>query len=135
LRMSVEAEATLATLRHLTRYNCDCLPNGPDGKTMATDDEAKGDDVFVCQRWVILADDLDAALAGAGPTPPPSGWQPIETAPKDGTELLLTDGRYKRTGYWARRIEAWSVDMVPPVRMPTHWMPLPEGPTHPQEPT
>jgi hypothetical protein len=78
---------------------------------------------------------LDAALAGAGPTPPPSGWQPIETAPKDGTELLLTDGRYKRTGYWARRIEAWSVDMVPPVRMPTHWMPLPEGPTHPQEPT
>jgi hypothetical protein len=52
-------------------------------------------------------------------------WQPIETAPKDGTEILLTDGYYKRTGYWAKRIAAWSIDAVPPLNMPTHWLPLP----------
>ena len=53
-------------------------------------------------------------------------WQPIETAPKDGTEVLLTDGKtYKRVGNWARRMECWSVDVLPPVKMPTHWMPLP----------
>lgn len=57
-------------------------------------------------------------------------WQPIETAPKDGTEVLLTDLRtYKRTGWWASRIEAWSIDTVArPLTMPTHWAPLPEMP-------
>jgi hypothetical protein len=53
-------------------------------------------------------------------------WQPIETAPKDGTEVLLTNGEYKRAGYWATRINAWSIDMVPPIKAPTHWAPLPE---------
>lgn len=53
-------------------------------------------------------------------------WLPIETAPHDGTEILLTDGYYKRTGYWAQRIEAWSIDAVAPMNMPTHWTPLPE---------
>ena len=52
-------------------------------------------------------------------------WQPIDTAPKDGTEILLTDGSYKRTGYWARRINAWSVDAVAPINPPTHWGHLP----------
>jgi hypothetical protein len=59
-------------------------------------------------------------------------WQPIETAPKDGTEILLTDGHYKRTGYWATRIGAWSIDAAVPLGMPTHWAPLPEFP--PPEP-
>jgi hypothetical protein len=59
---------------------------------------------------------------------PAPRWLPIETAPKDGTEILLTDGHYKRTGYWARRIEAWSIDTVVSLNMPTHWMPLPEPP-------
>lgn len=59
---------------------------------------------------------------------PASGWQPIATAPKDGTEVLLTDGHYKRTGYWARRIGCWSVDTVVVLSSPTHWMPLPAPP-------
>jgi hypothetical protein len=57
------------------------------------------------------------------------GWQPIASAPKDGTEVLLTDGRYKRAGYWARRIECWSIDCVVDVPAPTHWMPLPPAPS------
>lgn len=54
-----------------------------------------------------------------------SKWKPIATAPKDGTEILLTDGHYKRTGYWATRISAWSMDSVGGLKMPTHWAPLP----------
>jgi len=62
-------------------------------------------------------------------------WYPIETAPKDGTEILLTDGHYKRTGYWARRINRWSMDAAVALNMPTHWMPLPAPPlsASPQE--
>jgi hypothetical protein len=52
-------------------------------------------------------------------------WLPIETAPKDGTEVLLTDGAYKRTGYWARRANTWSVDTAVGLKPPTHWLPLP----------
>jgi hypothetical protein len=55
-------------------------------------------------------------------------WQPIDTAPKDGTEVLLTDGKYKRTGYWARRVGVWSIDAIVALEPPTHWMPLPEPP-------
>lgn len=27
-------------------------------------------------------------------------WEPIETAPKDGTIIILTDGRQPHVGYW-----------------------------------
>ncbi len=55
-------------------------------------------------------------------------WQPIETAPKDGTEILLTDGHYKRTGWYAKRIGVWSMDAAVSLAMPTHWAPLPAPP-------
>jgi hypothetical protein len=54
-------------------------------------------------------------------------WQPIETAPKDGTDILLMRrGSYIRTGFWARRMENWSLDIAVRVDPPTHWAPLPK---------
>lgn len=63
-------------------------------------------------------------------------WQPIATAPKDGTEILLRGGPenqswavWVRKGNWARQRECWSVDMLPPIQYPpTHWLPLPLPP-------
>jgi len=55
-------------------------------------------------------------------------WQPIATAPKDGTEVLLTDGHWTRTGYWAKRIETWSVDTAVSLKPPTYWARLPAPP-------
>ena len=62
-------------------------------------------------------------------------WQPIETAPKDGTLVLLSGfGLPVWQGYWVGQvgrhaINGWtrfnSVDME---WKPTHWMPLPEPP-------
>ena len=67
------------------------------------------------------------------------GWQPIASAPKDGSDVLLTDGSWVRIGDWGphgkyRRNpmkigqlfshfeRAWSQPR------PTHWRPLPAPP-------
>ena len=68
-------------------------------------------------------------------------WQPIETAPKDGTEVLLwgrywsdSQGLFSRphVGSYVENLERWQVgvshhDYRFRVR-PTHWMPLPPPP-------
>ena len=62
-------------------------------------------------------------------------WQPIETAPKDGTSVLLwsVEIREPVIGCWSTAhatIREWWVDSWGPPGFddPTHWMPLPEGP-------
>ena len=83
-----------------------------------------------------------------------SDWQPIETAPKDGTEILLwakdvgprvgsfdsefnndPDGYRPYGGWWSLTGEispafpAWrDLEEVPAKNTPTHWMSLPEPP-------
>lgn len=59
------------------------------------------------------------------------GWRPIESAPKDGSSVLLFVPSYQCVGSWLNTIEGgewcsgeWDVE-------PTHWMPLPSPP--PQE--
>jgi hypothetical protein len=64
-----------------------------------------------------------------------STWQPIETAPKDGTKILLicaepmTDPTYV-VGLWIK--DSWHSDwdhtMIGPELEVKHWMPLPAAP-------
>lgn len=62
-------------------------------------------------------------------------WQPIETAPKDGTRVFVfANGRLteawfcSETGLWPHD-EPYSEEGEPcNVGMPTHWMPLPKAP-------
>jgi hypothetical protein len=72
--------------------------------------------------------------------PAPSGWQPIESAPKDGTHVLvyreLPPWRVMGTGYWCEvaGVSGWICRGIsdPPGNLglsaPTHWMPLPPAP-------
>ena len=61
-------------------------------------------------------------------------WRPIDTAPKDGTRVLVAVvGEYgpdlKIAGYnfhWREDEQGGSASMCD---LPTHWMPLPEAPT------
>ena len=58
-------------------------------------------------------------------------WQPISTAPKDGTRILA---HWLYHGDFAYEVVAWDEDskewfaMSFGLQPPTHWMPLPEAP-------
>lgn len=67
-------------------------------------------------------------------------WQPIASAPKDGTAVLLwtTDiiGANGRAcvGRWGAYNGAWwDVGMEYTLNHPTHWMPLPPSPSSSKE--
>lgn len=62
-------------------------------------------------------------------------WQPIASAPKDGSTILLCEGTrafqgfwYADNGYWVP--SAWGdyASLEESATNPTHWMPLPEAP-------
>ena len=58
-------------------------------------------------------------------------WQPIETAPKDGTAILVNTGyahdawQYVTAHY---RNDLWVACCSSSIVRPSHWMPLPEPP-------
>lgn len=62
-------------------------------------------------------------------------WQPISTAPKDGTHVLLWRGRALLVsklviGYW-RQNQGWHTSLGHwrfSEAIVTHWMPCPKGP-------
>ena len=66
------------------------------------------------------------------------GWQPIDTAPKDGTHILL----YRSNEHCSISEAFWRQDVFkiayewgghgwsyPKEDQPTHWMPMPSSPT------
>lgn len=68
-----------------------------------------------------------------------SEWQPIETAPKDGSDILVWDDFEISITFWGKTahvpIYGWIqvdfgdlYDLEPMEPQPTHWMPLPEPP-------
>lgn len=64
-----------------------------------------------------------------GRSPQRSGWQPIDTAPKDGGQFvaLWSDGRCDMMGGWAEYEEILGYGEKPA----THWLPLPAPPEAP----
>jgi hypothetical protein len=67
-----------------------------------------------------------------------SEWQPIESAPRDGTEFVMLDANVKTAtvGHWMEDVDWMDFGKEPrwfPLATPTHWMPLPEMPRTKQE--
>ena len=87
----------------------------------------------------------DVHHVGAAEREDNGGWQPIETAPKDGTEFWGEDEGSAQKMLWHSDFEAFvsswrqmtfaksygggSRNHSPVVHEPTHWMPLPAAPT------
>ena len=55
-------------------------------------------------------------------------WQPIETAPKDGTKVLAYDGFDCVVMHWNFASGDWYTESICCEEF-THWMPLPDPPT------
>lgn len=60
-------------------------------------------------------------------------WQPIDTAPKDGTPILVWNAGYVAVMCWWERCWEYAngIQRYWPradEREPTHWMPLPDAP-------
>ena len=70
--------------------------------------------------------------------PAKSDWQPIETAPKDGTEILIASDCFVEAAYWEGKdsLYPWvTLDgqhvtngRQEGIYGPTHWQPLPAPP-------
>lgn len=82
-----------------------------------------------------LADMIEAMQAAQQQSPRLVEWKPIESAPKDGTWIVLTDGEKVSPGFWHGtyfgRDPDWitythrsDAELVP--FKPTHWMNLPQ---------
>lgn len=57
-------------------------------------------------------------------------WQPIETAPKDGTKIIVSNGRFAKTAYWGgKRPPCWKCDAGYSLGEQINWMPIPAPPT------
>ena len=105
------------------------------------------DGVWTLDHDKVIAEAAITAYLQAlrpGSTGESDGWQPIETAPKDGTEILLygpgvllSDGRtsmYARAQHvgWAHEVDGhleWATRDPSVTCRPTHWRPLPSPPS------
>jgi hypothetical protein len=60
---------------------------------------------------------------------PPDAWQPIDTAPRDGKQIVLSDGRNVGFGHWYRLQARFVWDaQIGARKYPTYWQPLPAAP-------
>jgi hypothetical protein len=90
------------------------------------------------------ADPMRFCVTCGQPVDPPFGeWQSIETAPQDGTPVLLfARAKHARASIrivgWFRRDIGWIEGCFMPNQptgiVPTHWMPLPDFPDRALEP-
>lgn len=90
-------------------------------------------------EWQTWLDEADAAIAaGVGAVP---AWQPIETAPRDGSEVLLWDRDIAGCdiGVWSAQAGCWINDshgiglVQQQIHLPSHWMSLPTPPAAAEE--
>lgn len=111
-----DGQAWKYPLDEVSRYNNECLVD-----TSGRDDKSKEEKdlaliVAAINSLPSLLDELEARQ-----------WQPIETAPKDGSSVLLwvPENGEAQKGYYCD-MEFWVVEGMG--EKPTHWMPLPLGP-------
>ena len=126
--------AYLSTRRH-----------GVSGQTIEAVWRAKYGPEIVAYRAMLSARPTPPTAEGIGntdtpPTEPPSGWQPIETAPRDGTPVLLTCGEralepdgdtHCDIGRWGKDFwgePSWVMNAGGDWPNATYWQPTPAPP-------
>ena len=96
-------------------------------------DRQRFDILAMNQSLDLLREENERLRKGAGRIE----WQPIETAPKDGTDILVMTGETMHVVRWINihgDFDYWAVDdnkhgpFTLRGKAPTHWMQLPETP-------
>jgi hypothetical protein len=118
---SVEPDADL--LEQVARAMCRARGRNPDDVAYGTGGTGVACSVAM-RAWeleVVPARAAIAAMPGGGE------WQPIETAPKDGSPFLALEGARHFDCWWhdAGCGEFYWMDEADSEPNPTHWMPLP----------
>lgn len=114
---------------------CQAAPQAQGSLAMLSDEQIRE----LCNAHMIPEEEIDwpliraiesAVLAGLGHEGR-EVWQPIETAPRDGTVILLADmrGRVANGEFGNYKVWSWPYVMVEP----THWMPLLQPPEQAQD--
>jgi hypothetical protein len=91
-------------------------------------------ETFRADRVAAMREACTALMAGPVKSPDPASlWQPIETAPSDGTTIIIVGGTGAGLGKGEVRIAQadgdWWRTNPEGLRMPTHWQPLPLPPS------
>lgn len=116
-------KAARGVLEREMAVRIDCFTLG--GRIETTDDEGRAL-IAECADGMKA---IDAVLA--------DGWQPIATAPKDGTAILIypawghyPNGERPGEAYWftSPRCARWQIANLTIPCVPTHWRPLPPPP-------
>jgi len=98
-----------------------------------------------CPGWGACAQhqtEADAVAAWNRRAPEAQAWRAIETAPRDGTRILIADGRSTDAAYWSQCAKGYGGSKRYPWVIldetngvngmtethPTHWQPLPAPP-------
>lgn len=85
------------------------------------------DSYFDGADWVALEDAAESAIFEYYAAKIVMSWQPIETAPKDGSEFLGWFPGSTVMIWWMGQGGVWGNDFWEG-EAPTHWMPLPNPP-------
>lgn len=85
------------------------------------------------RKWQREPFDGGAEYVAASPSSEAAGWRPIETAPKDGTKIILLlstgAGNMVHIGCKDQRPNSgWHIEPNGYWSSVTHWMPLPAAP-------
>ena len=83
---------------------------------------------YADRAWFLIRDAIAALQPTVQNAWPLSGWQSIETAPKDGTEILGQVIGDMAVIWWDKLIWRYNWDDNGQFACPTHWMPLPQPP-------
>lgn len=114
------------------------MPDGRKDKQRKAEGERRNPARFAAYTALQLQAAFDAGRADTARQV--AGWQPIATAPKDGTNVLLVNRRGNMaTGLWMESLSGTGWYLRGSSRGPdaffndhhgpTHWMPLPAPPT------
>lgn len=111
------ASATVDRLRWLHSH-CHAI-----GMTRKSDSGKPEDDIAL---FTVIQKERIDQLERAAASESQGGWRTIESAPKTGCELLLSDGTEVCSARWFERHGEWVMANGGFVSKPTLWQPLPE---------